>query len=161
MAISLDKNDLKIIRILQENGRISNLELSKEIGLSPAPTLERVKKLEVMKLIKGYHAQVDETKAGIGIKAFIQVTLVRQRDNAIVNFKKQIARIDEVMECFQVTGDTDYMMKVVTKDIPSFEKVIGEKLSKIEEIGTMKTMIILSQVKDNKVLPLDYEQKGI
>ena len=159
MATTLDKNDLKIIKLLQENGRISNLEISKEIGLSPAPTLERVKKLEVMKLIKGYHAQVDEIKAGIGIKAFIQVTLIRQRDNAIINFKKQIAKIDEVMEVYQVTGDTDYMMKVLTKDIASFERLIADKLSKIEEIGQMKTMIILSQIKDSKVLPIDYEMK--
>ena len=119
-----------------------------------------MKKLEVMKLIKGYHAQVDENKAGIGIKAFIQVTLIRQRDNAIANFKKQIARIEEVMEVYQVTGDTDYMMKVLTKDIASFERLIADKLSKIEEIGQMKTMIILSQIKDSKVLPMDYEQKS-
>lgn len=153
----LDKNDLKILKELQDNGRISNIDLSKKIGLSPAPTLERVKKLEAMQVIKGYYADVSDSKVGIGIKAFVQVTLVRQRDNAIVNFKKQIAKIDEIMECYQVTGDTDYMMKIVTKDIPSFEKVIGEKLSKIEEIGHLKTMIILSQTKDKKTLPIQYE----
>ncbi len=157
----LDKIDLKILRTLQDNGRITNLQLSSEIGLSPAPTLERVKKLEQAGYIKSYHAFVDDKMLGIGIKAFIQISLTRQISNAIENFRSQIANIPEIVECYQVTGDADYFMKAMVKDISAFERLIAQKLSKIEEIGQMKTMVILSKVKDSKVVPADYDGKEI
>ncbi len=142
---------------MQENGRKTNVQLSNEIGLSPAPTLERVKKLENSGIIKSYHAIVEENSVDLGIKAMIQVSLVRQKDNAISNFKKQIDKIDEIVECYQVTGNFDYLLKAVVKDIPSFEKLIGEKLSKIADIGQMQTNVILSEVKKSPVLPLNYD----
>jgi len=156
MNHNLDKIDLKILKILQENAKITNLQLSGEIGLSPAPTLERVKKLETAKLIKGYYTQVNEEALGIGIKAVIQITLARQLENAISNFKKEINKIPEIMECYQVTGNADYILIVLLKDIRDFENLISQRLSKVEEIGQMQTMVILSKVKDSKLLPLDY-----
>lgn len=156
MNHNLDKIDLKILKILQENAKITNLQLSGEIGLSPAPTLERVKKLESAKLIKGYYTQVNEEALGIGIKAIIQITLTRQLENAISNFKKEIAKIPEIMECYQVTGNADYILIALLKDIRDFENLISQRLSKVEEIGQMQTMVILSKVKDSKLLPLDY-----
>lgn len=156
MSHHLDKIDLKILRILQENAKITNLQLSGEIGLSPAPTLERVKKLENAKLIKGYYAEVNEEALGVGIKAIIQITLTRQVENAIANFKKEITKIPEIMECYQVTGSADYILIVMLKDIRDFELLISTRLSKMEEIGQMQTMMILSKLKDSKVLPLNY-----
>ena len=156
MNHNLDKIDLKILKILQENAKITNLQLSGEIGLSPAPTLERVKKLETAKLIQGYYTQVNEEALGIGIKAVIQITLARQLENAISNFKKEIAKIPEIMECYQVTGNADYILIVLLKDIRDFENLISQRLSKVEEIGQMQTMVILSKIKDSKLLPLDY-----
>ncbi|HRG39436.1 MAG TPA: Lrp/AsnC family transcriptional regulator [Bacteroidia bacterium] len=156
MNHNLDKIDLKILRILQENAKITNLQLSGEIGLSPAPTLERVKKLETAKLIQGYYTQVNEEALGIGIKAVIQITLARQLENAISNFKKEINKIPEIMECYQVTGNADYILIVLLKDIRDFENLISQRLSKVEEIGQMQTMVILSKIKDSKLLPLDY-----
>lgn len=156
MNHNLDKIDLKILKILQENAKITNLQLSGEIGLSPAPTLERVKKLETAKLIQGYYTQVNEEALGIGIKAVIQITLSRQLENAISNFKKEIGKIPEVMECYQVTGNADYILIVLLKDIRDFENLISQRLSKVEEIGQMQTMVILSKIKDSKLLPLDY-----
>ena len=152
----MDKIDLKILKILQENAKITNLQLSGEIGLSPAPTLERVKKLETAKLIQGYYTQVNEEALGIGIKAVIQITLARQLENAISNFKKEIAKIPEIMECYQVTGNADYILIVLLKDIRDFENLISQRLSKVEEIGQMQTMVILSKIKDSKLLPLEY-----
>lgn len=157
MEVNLDKIDLMILKLLQENGRKTNVQLSNEIGLSPAPTLERVKKLETSGIIKSYHAVVEENAVALGIKAMIQVSLVRQKDNAISNFKKHIDKIAEITECYQVTGNYDYLLKVVVKDIPSFEKLIGEKLSKIPDIGQMQTNVILSEVKKSSVLPLKYD----
>lgn len=157
MEVNLDKIDLMILKLLQENARKTNVQLSNEIGLSPAPTLERVKKLENSGIIKSYHAVVEEKAVDLGIKAMIQVSLVRQKDNAISNFKKQIDKIGEIVECYQVTGNFDYLLKVVVKDIPAFEKLIGEKLSKISDIGQMQTNVILSEVKKSPVLPLQYD----
>jgi DNA-binding Lrp family transcriptional regulator len=159
MNINLDKIDLKILRTLQENAKITNLQLSSEIGLSPAPTLERVKKLERQKLIKGYHAQLNAEMVGIGISAIIQITLTRQIENAISNFKKEIIKIPEIMECYQVTGNADYVITVMLKDMRAFEELISQKLSKMEEIGQMQTMVILSKIKDSKVLPLNYKNE--
>jgi Lrp/AsnC family transcriptional regulator, leucine-responsive regulatory protein len=156
MNYNLDKTDLKILKILQDNAKITNLQLSAEIGLSPAPTLERVKKLENAKLIKGYFTQLDYEALGIGISAIIQITLTRQIENAISNFKKEINKIPEIMECYQVTGNADYVLIVMVKDIRDFESLISQKLSKMEEIGQMQTMVVLSKPKDSKVLPIEY-----
>lgn len=154
--MSIDKIDLKILKILQENGRITNLQLSNEIKLSPTPTLERVKKLENSQVIKSYHAVVNEEALGLGIKAIIQITLARQIENAIANFKKQIVKISEITECYQVTGNADYVLIAMVKDIHAFENLISHKLSKIEGIGHMQTMVILSKIKEYKVAPIDY-----
>ena len=115
--MKLDELDLKILKRLQENGKITNLQLSKDIGLSPAPTLERVKKLENNGFIQSYHALVEESKLDLGLSAFMQISLIRQRDNAITNFISQINKIDEVLECYNVTGQADYLLKIIVKDI--------------------------------------------
>ena len=153
----LDATDLKILKKLQENGKITNLQLSEDIGLSPAPTLERVRKLEAAKIITGYHATVDEATLGIGIKAFIQLSLGRQASNFIVDFKERIDNIQEITECYQVTGNCDFLLKIEVADIPAFEDLITNKLSQIEEIGNMQTLVILSQPKKSVVVPTTYE----
>jgi Lrp/AsnC family leucine-responsive transcriptional regulator len=157
---AIDSIDLKILKILQERGKISNIQLSQEIGLSPAPTLERVKKLENSGMIKSYHAIIDANKLGLGFSALIQISLTRQINNAIKNFTKAINEIPEVIQCLQVTGNFDYQLLVIVKDIPSFERLIADKLSKIEEIGQMQTMVVLSSIKDSKVLPIDYKKNS-
>ena len=156
MNHNLDKIDLKILKILQENAKITNLQLSSEIGLSPAPTLERVKKLEASQLIRGYYTQLDNEALGIGISAVILITLTRQVENAINNFRKEIAKVPEIMECYQVTGNADYVLIVMMKDIRAFEELISQKLSKMEEIGQMQTMVVLSKPKESHVLPISY-----
>lgn len=155
---AIDSLDLKILKILQEKGKISNIQLSQEIGLSPAPTLERVKKLENSGMIKSYHAVINAHKLGLGFSALIQISLTRQINNAIKNFTKAISEIPEVTQCLQVTGNFDYQLLVIVKDIPAFEKLIADKLSKIEEIGQMQTMVVLSTIKDSKILPVDYKK---
>lgn len=154
----MDPIDLKIIKILQGAGKISNIELSRLVGLSPAPTLERVKKLEKSGIVKNYYAEVDAERLGLGFTALIQVSLTRQVDNAIHNFIDHVNAIEEVVECYQLTGDFDYLLKVMVQNIPAFERLISNKLSKIEEIGSMQTMVVLSKIKDSRVLPIAYEQ---
>lgn len=155
--MKLDSIDLKILKKLQENGKITNLQLSKEIGLSPAPTLERVKKLENNGFIESYHALVNEEKLELGITAFMQISLIRQRDNAINDFLAQIEKIDEVMECYNVTGQADYLLKIIVKDIKHFDYLVKEKLSPIEQILNMQSMIVINRDKYSKVLPYTYK----
>lgn len=157
MAEKLDKIDQKILKILQTNSKITNLDLSKKIGLSPAPTLERVKKLENNEVIASYHAKLNPLKIGLNVKTFVLVDLAWQKVNAFENFIKKIDAIPEVVECYIVTGSSDFMMKIFCKDIPAYEELLFKKLSQIEEIERMKTLMALSTVKDSSVLPFEYE----
>jgi len=157
MAEKLDKIDLSILRILQENSKITNLELSKKIGLSPAPTLERVRKLEATNIIESYHAKVNAEKIGLNVRTFVLVSLAWNRENALDNFLDKINKIDEITEGYVVTGDGDFLLKVITKDIPSFEQLLFKKLSQIEEVERLKTFMTLSKIKKTKLLPYDYE----
>lgn len=153
----LDKIDLKILKILQENSKITNLDLSKKIGLSPAPTLERVKKLESAGIIKSYHALVNAQTIGLSVKTFVLVSLAWQKENALENFIAKVNEIDEIVECYIITGEADFLMQLVCHDIPSYEQLLFKTLSKIEEIERLKTLMTLSTVKDSKVLPFNYE----
>lgn len=156
MTTDLDKTDLKILKLLQENGRITNLLLSQEIGLSPAPTLERVRKLELSGYIKSYHAQVDEEKLGLGIKTFIQVQLDFHKNNTIQTFLEEIQDIKEITECHHVTGQADFLLKVYVGDIKSYEQLIMEKISRISVVKTFQTMMIMSTPKKDAILPVEY-----
>ena len=153
----LDKTDLRILKLLQENSKITNLDLSKKIGLSPAPTLERVKKLEQSGIIVSYHAKVDASAMGLNVKTYVLVSLAWQKPNALDNFIKKIKQIDEITECYIITGDADFLLKIVYKDIASYEKLLFKTLSQIEEIERLKTLMTLSKVKKEKVLPFDYD----
>ncbi|MFZ4544326.1 MAG: Lrp/AsnC family transcriptional regulator [Saprospiraceae bacterium] len=153
----LDKIDLKILQILQENSKITNLELSKRIGLSPAPTLERVKKLETTGVIDSYHAHVNANAIGLNVKTYVMGSLAWQRPNAMNNFLAKIQTINEIVECYIITGEADFLMKVICQDIPTYEQLLFKTLSQIDEIERLKTLMTLSTVKDAKVLPFDYD----
>ena len=157
MSDKLDKIDLKILRILQDNSKITNLDLSKKIGLSPAPTLERVKKLEQSGVVESYHAKINPQTMGFNVKTFVLVSLTWQKENALNNFLDKIKEIEEITECYIITGEADFLIKIVCKDIPTYEQLLFKTLSQIEEIERLKTLMTLSTVKDSKVLPYRYE----
>ena len=157
--MKLDIIDLKILRALQENSKITNIELSKVVGLSAAPTLGRVQKLEKLGIISSYHAKVNEGKLGLGFTALVQLSLIRQKSTASVVFMEQINKIDEIIECLQLTGNFDFQLRIVTKDIPSFEKILEEKLGQIEEIGQMQTSVVLANKKSSPIAPMDYKNE--
>jgi len=154
----MDKIDLKILKLLQENSKITNLDLSKKIGLSPAPTLERVKKLEQSGIIQSYHAKVDAAAIGLNVRTFVLVNLAWQKESALENFIKKVGEISEITECYIITGDADFLLKIVCKDIATYEKLLFKTLSQIEEIERLKTLMTLSKVKKEKVLPFFYEE---
>lgn len=154
--IGLDKIDFKILKILQENGRITNIQLSMDIGLSPAPTLERVRKLEQIGVIQSYHALVNEESLGLGIKSYLQVSLNFEKADAIKNFKKHVMNIDEIIECHQVAGTSDFLLKIIVSDIKDYEKLMTEKISNIPEISKVQSMMVLNTVKKLHSLPISY-----
>lgn len=153
----MDLIDLKIIKMLQENSKITNLELSRRIGLSPAPTLERVKKLESSGIVQSYHAKVDPTAIGLNVNTFILVSLAWQKPNALDNFIEKIKRIPEITEGYIITGDADFLLKIICKDIPTYEKLLFKTLSQIEEIERLKSLMTLSIVKKGTILPFNYD----
>jgi DNA-binding Lrp family transcriptional regulator len=157
--MKLDIIDLKILKALQENSKISNIELSKVIGLSAAPTLGRVQKLEKNRVIKSYHAFIDHSKVGLGFTALVHLSLIRQKTATVSNFLKQIQAIEEISECLQLTGKYDYQLRIITNDIPSFEKVLEEKLGVIEEIGLLETSVVIASKKNSIIAPLDYKKE--
>lgn len=150
----LDSIDHNLLEILQSNGKITNAQLSKEIGLSPAPTLERVKKLEQSGIIQSYHAQVNREKVGLGVMTFVQVSLNGHRKSVTDAFVEKIEKVKEIIECHHVTGSCDFLLKVIAKDINSYQKLIMETINEIEEVASTQTMVILSTFKDSKVLPI-------
>lgn len=151
----LDAIDKKILEILQSRAKITNAKLSEEIGLSPAPTLERVKKMEQIGIISSYHAKLNIEKVGIGVTTFAIATLNGHKLKHIENFVKAINKVPEVIECHHITGAGDFMLRVVAKDIVSYQKLMLEKISDIEEVDNMQSMVVLSTFKDSKVIPLN------
>lgn len=150
----IDHLDKQILEILQQNAKITNAQLSKEINLSPAPTLERVKKLEQAGYIKSYHARLDAQKLGLGVATFVSVKLKNHNKESNENFMNKIRAIDEVVECHYITGSSDYILKVVSQDIESYQSLIMNKISEITEVDNMQTMVILNTIKDSSSLPI-------
>ncbi len=150
----LDHIDRKVLEILQSNGKITNAQLSKEIGLSPAPTLERVKKLETSGIIKSYHAQLEPEKVGLGVTTFVMVTLVGHKMDVTRSFVDKVNAIGEIIECHHITGTGDFLLKVISRDIASYQKLMLETINEIEEVASTQTMVILSTFKESKVLPI-------
>lgn len=152
--LKIDATDKKILQILQARAKITNAELSKQIGLSPAPTLERVKKLENLGLIESYHAKLDTQKVGLSVTTFVQVFLQSHKKSVLDSFVDKISKIDNVIESHHVTGSCDFILKVIAEDIQAYQRLMLEEISEIEEISNMQSMVILSTFKDNKVLPI-------
>ncbi len=152
--MKIDNIDRKILRMLQENSKITNAYLSKQIGLSPAPTLERVRKLEKKGIISGYHAQLNLSKIGLGVSTFVLVSLKEHNKKNINIFLDKINKVKNVIECHHITGTGDFILKVVSENIASYQKLMLDKVSEIETTDSLQSMVILSTFKDNKVMPL-------
>jgi len=152
--VKLDSIDRKILEILQSNAKITNSQLSKDIGLPPAPTLERVKKLETSGIIKSYFAKLDTNKVGLGLHTFVQVSLKGHHKKNIDLFVSEINKIAEVVECHHITGSSDFILKIISGNIPSYQKLMLEKISVIKGIDSLQSVIVLSTFKDSKVMPI-------
>ncbi len=150
----LDHIDRNVLEILQANAKITNAQLSKEIGLSPAPTLERVKKLETSGIIQSYHAQLNREKVGLGVTTFVMVTLVGHKKETTMSFVDKANKIPEIIECHHITGSGDFLLKVISKDIASYQTLMLDVINEIEEVASTSTSVIMSTFKESKVLPI-------
>ncbi len=155
--MALDKTDLKILNILQENGRITNAKLAAEIGISPPAMLERVKRLEASGVIKKYLAILDHEKTGFGLMAIIIISLSLHQISSLLQVKERLVILEEVLECYQLTGDVDFMLKVAVRDMPSYTDFINDKLSSIPGIQNIRTSFVLETLKSTTKLRLKTE----
>jgi Lrp/AsnC family leucine-responsive transcriptional regulator len=150
----LDLIDWKILAALQENARIANVELAEKINLSPSPCLARVRALEQNGFIRSYVTLLDPRSIGLGVNIFIQVRLEKQSESALTTFEKAVAVRPEIMECYLMTGSTDYLLRVVVPDLDAYQKLIMEFVGKIPGVANIQSSVAFKQVKYKTALPL-------
>ncbi len=146
----LDSFDTQILRALRGDGRLSVQNLSELIGLSPTPTARRLKRLEETGIIRGYSALIDEVALGYTVTVFVSVQLDRQVDDALARFEAAVEAFPEVVDCWLMTGNRDYMMRVVTSDLKEFEHFLVRQLTKVPGVSTIESSIPLRRVKDGQ-----------
>lgn len=156
--IKLDRIDRKILRDLQDHGRITNVKLAQDAGISAPPCLRRVRALEESGFIKSYHANIDPTLMGYGMTVFTQVRLSGQSDTDIKKFEQQCNKWDMVRESHLVSGDVDFLLRIVAKDWESFQKFSSEQLSAFEGVISIKTMPLMRTAKQKPGVPIDVEK---
>jgi len=150
----LDSTDYKILDQLQQNSAITNVELAKRVHLSPSPCLNRVKALEASGVIQKYVALTEPKALGLGLNVFISISLKEQSKQTLAEFERRIADHDEVMECYLMTGDSDYLIRVAIADMAALEKFILEQLSPIPGVEKIRSSFALKQVRYKTALPL-------
>jgi len=152
--MNLDPIDKRILVELQRNGRVSNVDLANAVGLSPSPCLRRVRDLENAGVIDRYAAILDQAAAGYALSVFVQVTLERQIETALEAFERVVAERPEVMECYLMTGDADYLLRIVVPDVAAYEGFLKNHLTRIQGVSSIKSSFALNRVKYETALPL-------
>jgi Lrp/AsnC family leucine-responsive transcriptional regulator len=152
--MNLDSTDLRILTELQQDSSLTNIELARRVHLSPSPCLTRVKALEANGVIGRYVALVNPKQLGLNLSVFISISLKEQSKTALAEFEARIAEHDEVMECYLMTGDSDYLIRVAVSDITALEKFILEQLTPIPGIEKIRSSFALKQVRYKTALPL-------
>ncbi|AWK89159.1 Lrp/AsnC family transcriptional regulator [Azospirillum thermophilum] len=156
----LDRLDRRILTLLQEDGRQSNSELAGRVGLSPSPCLRRVKLLEEGGVISRYVALVDPVAVDLPVNVFVSVTLERQVEERLDSFEAAVMERPEVMECYLMTGEADYLLRVVVPDLASYERFLKDHLTRIPGVASIKSGFALKQVRYRTALPLDHLADG-
>jgi Lrp/AsnC family leucine-responsive transcriptional regulator len=152
---TLDRTDIKILDILQRNGKISNVDLAAQVHLSPSPCLERVRSLEKYGYIKEYVAHLNPELLDAELVAYIEVSLKRTATKNLDDFNKRILKLDEVVECAMVAGGFDYLIKIRTESMQSYRSFLGEKLAAIEGIAQTHTYAVMEEVKSTHLIPVE------
>lgn len=152
--MSLDRFDRTILQVLQTEGRISNTELAQRVNLSESACLRRVRALEESGLIERYAAMLNQQKAGLPVNVFVNITLDRQDEPDLRKFEESVRKIPEVMECYLMTGDYDYTLRVVVSDTADFERVHGKHLTRLPGVARVHSSFALRTVQKARELPL-------
>lgn len=155
--IRLDEFDRKILKLLQENGRITNAEIARQIAMAPSATLERVRRLEKQGIIKGYQAVLDSEQLGLGFTAFVFIRESTAKYCRVLYSK--LAEIEEVQEVHSVAGEDGFLIKVRATNTTHFREILQNKILELEDIGTTRSVIVLETVKESLGLPILEEDK--
>lgn len=155
MVENLDNYDLQMLRVLQQEGRISNQDLASRIGLSPSPCLRRLHALEESGIITGYRAILDAKAMGLSLMALIHISMDKHTPERFDNFEAKIAAIPEVLECLLITGqDADYQLKVVVADMDGYQELLLNRITRIAGVSGVHSSFVLRRVTDKTALPL-------
>lgn len=152
--MKIDETDWRILAELQADASLTNVELARRVHLSPSPCLARVKALQAAGVIRRYVVLVDAAALGLGLNVFISISLTTQSKEALARFEASLATQDEVMECYLMTGDSDYLIRVVVPDMAALERFILERLTPIAGIEKIRSSFALKQVRYKTALPL-------
>jgi len=152
--MNMDAIDKKIISELQRDGRLSNQDLAALVGLSPSPCLRRVRRLEQAGILAGYTALVDPEKLGLPINVFVNIRMEKPDPELIKSFERAIKKIDEVIECYLMTGSRDYLLHVVSEDLKSYENLVRERLAAIPGVLSLESSFAFGRVKNTHALPI-------
>ncbi|MGE0503431.1 MAG: Lrp/AsnC family transcriptional regulator [Rhizobiaceae bacterium] len=150
----MDAKDVQIIRALQADGRLSNQDLAEKVNLSPSPCLRRLRLLEERGVISGYTALVNARAYGLQVMAFVRITLQRHEKDTVHQFEKRVRDIDEVLDCYLLTGDADYLLRVLVEDLDAYETFVRSRLHAIPGIASINTSLVYSNVKQTQIFPL-------
>lgn len=151
----LDRLDRKILRILQSNSRISNVELARHVGLSPTPCLQRTRRLESIGCIEQYTIRVNPAWVNAKLLVFVEVRLERTSRHVFKEFRQAIAPLNEVMECHLVSGDFDYLVKARVADMDAYRRLLGETLLSLPHIHSTRTYMVMEEAKHTNTLPIN------
>ncbi len=153
--VRLDKINKNILRRLQDDGRVSNIELSKSVGISPPPCLRRVRALESAGYINGYNARINHESMGYGVTVFAQVKLKSQAEEDLATFENYVRSIPMVRECYVIAGDTDFFLKIVAKSWDGYQEFFNNELSKAHNISSIKSSLTIRESKHTQGVPID------
>jgi Lrp/AsnC family leucine-responsive transcriptional regulator len=157
MDRTLDQIDKKILKEIQRDGRLSNVELAKRVNLSPSPCLERVRRLEREGYITHYAAIVDPRKLNAGLLVFIEVSLDRTSQDVFSMFKEAVVELEEVMECHMIAGGFDYLLKVRLRDMIDYRRFLGSSIDSLPGIKSTRTYVCMEDVKSTHIIPIRLE----
>lgn len=154
MTYSPDRTDVRILSLLQHDGRLSNVELAQDVALSPSPCLRRVRQLEESGYLRAYVGLVDPRRVGLGLQAYVNVTLDKRRDAVVNTFHDAMQAAPEVLTCVALTGEMDYLLHVVAEDLEHFSRFLMDRLLKLDGVANVKSSFVLESVKNTTQLPL-------
>ncbi|MCX7319626.1 MAG: Lrp/AsnC family transcriptional regulator [Hyphomicrobiales bacterium] len=152
--IEVDSFDLKMLGALQKDGRLTNQQLADSVGLSASQCSRRRMRLESEKVIAGYHADLDPEALGFGVVAFIQVTLATHSPDNARKFRTLVARVDEIQDAYSLTGDADYVLKAVLRDLKGLSALVNDVLMPHQSVAHVRSSIVLDRLKETSRLPL-------